>query len=81
MEGEGAQGIGELIMYNTSLASIDLRGNNFGDLGAVIIANSLKQHENENLVELDMGYNEIKDDGACALAQVFPSTEVMGMWL
>ncbi len=22
------------------------------------------------LVELDLGYNEIKDDGACALAQV-----------
>ena len=57
-------------MYNTSLASIDLRGNNLGDYGAIVIANSLKQHENTNLVELDMGYNEIKDDGACALAQV-----------
>lgn len=69
LEEQGAKAIADLIMYNTSLASIDLRGNNFGDYGAILIANSLKQHENTHLVELDMGYNEIKDDGACALAQ------------
>ena len=30
----------------------------------------LKAMENNALAELDLGYNEIKDDGACALAQV-----------
>ena len=30
------------------------------------------------LVELDLGYNEIKDDGACALAQVCCSVEGHG---
>ncbi len=34
------------------------------------MATALKQHANEHLTELDIGYNEIKDDGACAIAQV-----------
>ena len=38
--------------------------------GAVLISRGLKEHQNEQLRELDMGYNEIKDEGACALAQV-----------
>ena len=31
----------------------------------------MKEHTNEQLRDLDMGYNEIKDEGACALAQVW----------
>jgi hypothetical protein len=34
----------------------------------------LRTAETKVLGELDLGYNEIKDDGACALAQVFPAT-------
>lgn len=41
-----------------------------GDPGSVQLARALKEHTNEKLVELDIGYNEIKDEGACALAQV-----------
>lgn len=67
---DGAKHVSDLIMYNTSLVSLDVRGNNFGNSGAIHIAQSLKTHENVNFKELDMGYNEIKDDGACALAQV-----------
>ena len=38
--------------------------------GAGWISQALKEHTNERLVELDLGYNEIKDEGACAVAQV-----------
>lgn len=37
--------------------------------GAIFLSRGLKEHQNEHLRELDMGYNEIKDEGACALAQ------------
>lgn len=40
-----------------------------GDAGSIQIARALQQHTNDKLVELDLGYNEIKDDGACAIAQ------------
>ena len=38
--------------------------------GAGYISQALKEHTNEKLVDLDLGYNEIKDEGACAVAQV-----------
>ena len=41
-----------------------------GDPGSIQLARALKEHTNEKLVDLDIGYNEIKDDGACALAGV-----------
>jgi len=34
------------------------------------VSRGLRQHENKKLAELDLGYNEIKDEGACAIAQV-----------
>ena len=40
-----------------------------GDAGSIQLARALKEHTNEKLVEVDIGYNEIKDEGACALAQ------------
>jgi len=38
--------------------------------GAAQLARALREHTNEALAELDLGYNEIKDQGACAIAQV-----------
>ena len=38
--------------------------------GAAAVSQALKEHTNERLAELDLGYNEIKDEGACAVAQV-----------
>lgn len=38
--------------------------------GAGFISQALKEHTNERLTEIDLGYNEIKDEGACAVAQV-----------
>lgn len=45
-----------------------------GDAGSIQLARALQQHTNVKLSELDLGYNEIKDDGACAIAQVSGST-------
>lgn len=53
-----------------SVLQLDLRGNSLGNDGAIIISRGLRSAESKLLAELDMGYNEIKDDGACALAQV-----------
>jgi hypothetical protein len=49
---------------------LDLRGNGLTNDGAIIVSRGLRSAESKKLAELDMGYNEIKDDGACALAQV-----------
>ena len=38
--------------------------------GAGYISQGLREHTNERLMDLDLGYNEIKDEGACAVAQV-----------
>jgi hypothetical protein len=51
-------------------SQLDLRGNGLGNDGAIIIGRGLRTAESKVLGELDLGYNEIKDDGACALAQV-----------
>ena len=34
---EGAQAVADLLMFNTTLASVDLRGNGLGDAGAIFI--------------------------------------------
>lgn len=67
---EGAKAVADLLMFNTSLQRLDLRGNGLGNDGAVLVSRALREHTNEQLRELDLGYNEIKDDGACAIAQV-----------
>ena len=53
--------------YNSTLSTLDLRGNNLGDEGCGSLAASL-QIVNETLTSLDLGYNEIKDEGAYMLA-------------
>ena len=57
-----------------------------GDAGSIQVARALQQHTNDKLVELDLGYNEIKDDGACAIAQArlihpFPDMLLVLLWL
>ncbi len=39
-------------------------------VGAIYVSRGLKEAVNSKLREVDLGYNEIKDEGACALAQV-----------
>ena len=60
----------DLILFNTTLVTLDLRGNGFGNKGAIQISRALREHTNDKLAELDLGYCEIKDEGACQLAQV-----------
>ena len=67
---DGAAAVADLIMFNTTLRSLDVRGNGFENNGAILLSRALKEHSNEKLQELDLGYNEIKDEGACQIAQV-----------
>lgn len=66
----GPEAVHDLLMFNTSLRSLDVRGNGFENNGAIWLSRALKEHTNERLQELDLGYNEIKDEGACQIAQV-----------
>ncbi|KAF8055831.1 EGY2 [Scenedesmus sp. PABB004] len=67
--GEGARALADLLMFNTTLTQLDLRGNGLGNDGAILLSRGLRSAESRALGELDLGYNEVKDDGACALAQ------------
>lgn len=66
---DGAKAVADLLMFNSTVKTLDLRGNGLGDAGAKHLARALKEHTNDKLTELDLGYNEIKDEGACTLAQ------------
>jgi Ran GTPase-activating protein (RanGAP) involved in mRNA processing and transport len=107
-DGSGANAAADLLMYCTSLTTLDLRGNELGPGGAAAVARALRELDSSGasaassaaaaaggggegkgseasdgadpspsssspsgggLEELDLGYNDIKDDGACALAQ------------
>lgn len=70
---KGAQAVADLLLFNQSLVVLDLRGNGLKDAGAAAISAALKGHSNENLTELDMGYNEITNEGAVSVAQVYYS--------
>ncbi|GFH31964.1 uncharacterized protein HaLaN_31104, partial [Haematococcus lacustris] len=65
----GARALADLVMFNKSITTLDFRGNALGNDGVIIIARGLKSSENTRLGEIDLGFNEIKDEGACALAQ------------
>ncbi|PNH05886.1 Amidase 1 [Tetrabaena socialis] len=67
--GDGARALSDLLLLNSTLSALDLRGNSLGNDGAILLSRGLKAAANAKLAELDLGYNEIKDDGACALAQ------------
>lgn len=68
--GAGAGALADLLMFNTTVTCLDLRGNALGNDGAVLLGRGLRARVGAApLAELDLGYNEVKDDGACALAQ------------
>ncbi|CAK0782497.1 hypothetical protein CVIRNUC_005717 [Coccomyxa viridis] len=66
---DGAKAVADLLMFNNTIATLDLRGNGLMDAGAKHLGRALKEHTNDKLTDLDLGYNEIKDEGACTLAQ------------
>lgn len=49
---------------------LDVRGNNLSDNGAMIVGRSMRQMQTTALTRLDLGYNEIEDDGAFTIANV-----------
>lgn len=71
---KGAEFIADTLKYNTTISTLDLRGNGLRDEGALCLARSLKV-VNEALTSLDLGFNEIRDDGAFAIAQALKTNE------
>lgn len=66
---EGAKALSNLLMFNQSIKTLDIRGNALGNDGAIHMSRGFREHSNKNLKELDVAYNEIKDEGAVAWAQ------------
>jgi Ran GTPase-activating protein (RanGAP) involved in mRNA processing and transport len=61
----GAKNLSEGIMRNTSLESLNIKGNVIGDQGMVLLAKGIAQAP--NIRELDISLNEIGPDGFEAL--------------
>lgn len=57
----------QVIRFNSALKNLDLRGNIMGDQGAIGLSSSLRVIG--TLTKLELGYNEIKDKGAYAIAE------------
>jgi NLR family CARD domain-containing protein 3 len=66
---DGAKALSNLLMFNQSIKTLDIRGNALGNDGAIHMSRGFREHSNKNLKELDVAYNEIKDEGAVAWAQ------------
>lgn len=58
------------ITTGRNLQELDVRGNNLSDNGAMIVGRSMRQMQTTALSRLDLGYNEIEDDGAYTIANV-----------
>ena len=69
-----AQRLGKVLVHCKNLRCLNLAVNNIGDIGAVAIADGLKDHT--RLVDLDLGYNKITSEGIAALATVFRSNHL-----
>ncbi|KAL0282106.1 UNVERIFIED_CONTAM: hypothetical protein Sangu_2970200, partial [Sesamum angustifolium] len=79
----GAEYIADMLKYNSTISSLDLRANGLRDevclfalsfRGAICLARSLKV-VNEALTSLNLGFNEIRDEGAFAIAQALKANE------
>ena len=68
LDKEGAGHLAEAMRFNETIRVLDVRGNVIADQGCAAFARSLRI-VCERMTELDMGYNEIKDDGAYAMAE------------
>ena len=70
----GAEQLSLGIKLNTSLESLNIKGNVIGDQGMVLLAKGIAQAP--NIKELDISLNEIGPDGFEALCQVLPNTGI-----
>jgi len=68
LDKDGAGHLADAMRYNESISVLDVRGNVIADEGCAAFARSLRI-VCEKMRELDMGYNEIKDKGAYAMAE------------
>lgn len=59
-----------ILNIHHTLQEVDVRGNNLSDNGAMIVGRSMRQMQTTVLTRLDLGYNEIEDDGAFTIANV-----------
>lgn len=74
---QGIKSISQGIVKNTSLESLNIKGNIIGDQGVIMLAQSLRMAP--NLKELDVSLNEIGPAGFQELCNVLPYTNITNL--
>lgn len=69
-EQDESEGKGVASKPPVAVQEVDLRGNNLKDNGAMVIGRALRQMQNSCIKKIDLGYNEIQEDGAFTIANV-----------
>ena len=72
---EGTKCLAEGLLKNTTLESLNIKGNVIGDSGMILLASALR-NGCRNLKELDVSLNEIGPQGFQALCEVLPQTNI-----
>lgn len=65
----GAESAADVLQFNTTVETIDLRGNDLKNNGVLHIARAMRAREGAPMQEMLLEYNSIEDQGLCALAQ------------
>jgi Ran GTPase-activating protein (RanGAP) involved in mRNA processing and transport len=74
---QGCKWIAKGISQNTTLESLNIKGNMIGDDGVILLAESLK--DAINLTYLDISLNEIGPAGFQALCEVLPDSSISNL--
>ncbi|KAF9956198.1 hypothetical protein BGZ72_002950, partial [Mortierella alpina] len=72
---DGALALSKTLTTNTTLTTLDLRGNNIGNDGALALSEALKT--NSTLSSLNLQYNSIGENGAQALAKALKTNKAL----
>jgi Ran GTPase-activating protein (RanGAP) involved in mRNA processing and transport len=73
--GSHAEALSEALKTNSTLATLELRGNKIEDDGAKALSEPLKT--NSTLATLDLGYNSIRENGAQALSETLKTNSTL----
>jgi hypothetical protein len=73
---EGAEAVSQLLQNNTSITTLGLANNRIRKRGASWLSKAL-EHENSAVTGLDLGSNEIGNNGALALAKALRTNKAM----
>jgi Ran GTPase-activating protein (RanGAP) involved in mRNA processing and transport len=72
----GGQYIGQILNYDSHIISLDLRKCNIGDQGLIAIVNGLVDNKNNNMLELQLGANNITNESVSAIIKLLTNRNI-----